>query len=129
MNLPETTLTPANIQALLAAIADDQTLADPQFQRLIEIYCVLKIGGVKVQTAAARAYQAREQDRLEAELAIAKAASPEHVSLQQELADLSRAVSWRLSFLQSIQPAEEQAVAQYLSQIEQGLQRSRSCLS
>jgi hypothetical protein len=125
MNLPKAALTSADIQALLAAISNKETLAGPQFQRLIEIYCVLKVGGVQVQTAAAQAYHKREQDRLEAKLAGIQADSPERASLQQELTDLRRAVSWRLSFLQSIHPAEEQAVAQHLSQIEQGLQRSR----
>lgn len=125
MNLPKAALTSADIQALLAAVSNKETLADPQFQRLVEIYCVLKVGGVQVQTAAAQAHQKHEQNRLEAELAGIQADGPKRASLQQELTDLRQAVNWRLSFLQSIHPAEEQAVAQHLKEIEQGLQRSR----
>lgn len=114
---PPKSLTPERIQQVLAQLATGQISSDAQvahdFERLMEIYCVVKTGGVQMQTEAAEDYMRREQARIEGEIAELKAQDPNAGSLgalAQEIIDLKDAVAWRLAFLESISPAEEAAV-------------------
>lgn len=133
MNPPELRLTKTGIQALLAqfqaeAIAQPsanstENTAAHQFQKLMEIYCVVKAGGLKVQIEAARAFLNRETAKTEAEIAqLQMQEDPDNQavqSLHEEIAELHRSVSWRLAILQSIHPDEEAAVNNCLAEIEQ----------
>lgn len=114
---PPKPLTPERIQQVLEQLATGQISADPQvaydFERLMEIYCVVKTGGVELQKEAAEDYMRREQARIEGEIAELKAQDPNAGALgalAQEIIDLNDAVDWRRAFLESISPAEEAAV-------------------
>lgn len=95
----------------------------------MEIYCVVKSGGVKVRAEAARAFLERENTKLEAELAHLEAQeAPDSQAIQnlhQEIAELHRSVNWRLAILQSIHPDEEATVAECLSDIEQQMTQGK----
>ncbi|NEP18327.1 MAG: hypothetical protein F6J97_15725 [Leptolyngbya sp. SIO4C1] len=89
------------------------------YRRLMEVYSVVKSGGVQVQTEAAKAHLSRELAALHQ--AADAAASERQAQIQQEILELERSTAWRLSTLNTIRPAEEAAVRQYLSEIEQVL--------
>jgi hypothetical protein len=127
MNPPDPKLTVPEIHRLLAQLASDSAApACPSpdsdgLRRLMDIYCVVKAGGVNVQVEAAQAHLHRELTQLKADLAAAEADDPggsQSHSLLQEIEDLHRSVNWRLTRLQSIDPAEEAAVAACLTEIE-----------
>ncbi|ASC71054.1 hypothetical protein XM38_020040 [Halomicronema hongdechloris C2206] len=112
-----TLLTPTHIQALLQEPIPDRQA----YGRLMEIYCVVKAGGVRVQIEAASGHLARQQWRLEktiSELSCHHAHHPQIPILRQEVAELRRSVAWRIDFLRTIHPQEEAAVQQHLAAIE-----------
>lgn len=119
---PPRALTPERVNQVVAWLRSGQS-EDPDmrrdYERLMEVYCVVKTGGVQVQQQAARDFQRREQARIEAEIAAAPAA-PEVGALRQEMVDLKDYIDWRVEFLASITPAEETAVAAVLAVIEGG---------
>ncbi|MBD0337140.1 MAG: hypothetical protein ICV62_16755 [Cyanobacteria bacterium Co-bin13] len=134
MNPPDPKLTVAEIHHLLTHLnpkkaeptpASSGPPASPErLRRLMEIYCVVKAGGVQVQTEAAQAHLSRELAQLKAELAEAETQRPNSsrsAILHQEIEDLRRSVHWRLTRLRGIDPNEEAAVAACLTEIEQGL--------
>jgi len=112
-----TPLTPTHIQALLREPMSDRQA----YGRLMEIYCVIKAGGTRVQIEAASGHLARQQWRLEKTISELNDRHPHHPQipiLRQEVAELRRSVAWRIDFLQTIHPQEEAAVRHCLTTIE-----------
>lgn len=112
-------LTPEFIAQLLAQAAQTNYAAD--YQRLMEIYCVVKAGGTATQLAAAQHLQATEQAALEAEITqlLAQANTENQVAaLRQEIQEVQRSVAHRVAYLQSIDPQEERTVQDCLSIID-----------
>ncbi len=97
--------------------------------RMMDIYSVVKAGGVRAQREAAQAHLQREQAAIHRAIRdlTRQPASHETVSakaqLEAEAQELASAVNWRLSTLSEIDPAEESAVKRYLKDIEQVLMR------
>ncbi|MFK8186707.1 MAG: hypothetical protein AB8B99_25305 [Phormidesmis sp.] len=99
------------------------------YYRLMEVYSVVKSGGVKAQTEAVHAFAQRESSLLHQRLAEieADATAPDHeknhdkAKIQQELDELRSANDWRLKALTDINPAEEALVKQHLTDIEKTL--------
>jgi hypothetical protein len=99
------------------------------YYRLMEVYSVVKSGGVKAQTEAVHAFATRESLLLKqrlAELDAANALSDAEKQLarekiEQELSELRSANDWRLRALSNIAPDEESTVKRYLSEIERTL--------
>lgn len=114
-------LTPERIHQVLvwleASRPPGETHLACDYQRLMEIYCVVKTGGVQVQRQASLAFQQREQTRLQGELAQAQDAATT-AALRQEIVDLQNSTRWRLAFLEGISPPEEAAVAAVLPLLE-----------
>ncbi|NET32245.1 MAG: hypothetical protein F6K19_09600 [Cyanothece sp. SIO1E1] len=85
------------------------------YQHLMEVYCVVRAGGVQVQIEATQLAAAKEKSTIQA----AMTADPEPADcLHQELLALQKSVAWRISHLQSITPEDEQAVRNCLPEIE-----------
>lgn len=119
--LPVQPLTPDLIRTTLRQIqaqkAADGPPIDQQalliYQRLMETYSIVCVGGVEAQVEATKQSQKRQIQILHAE------ADPNCPQLlQQEIADLERATRWRINQLQQISPADEAAVQSCWSEIE-----------
>lgn len=103
------------------------------YYRLMEIYSVVKSGGVKAQTEAVQAFARREAGLLNQRLSeiestkeLAETAKQhEREKVKQELEELHSANSWRLQTLTNIAPDEEAAVRQYLPDIERTLMQAQ----
>lgn len=99
------------------------------YYRLMEIYSVVKSGGVKAQTEAVQAFAQRESGLLNQRLSDIEAADElaeatklqEREKVEQELQELHSANTWRLQTLTNIAPDEEATVRQYLTDIERTL--------
>lgn len=98
------------------------------YYRLMEIYSVVKSGGVQAQTEAIHAFAGRETSLLKQQLAELEAAAQsegekqsQRAKIGKELTELRAANSWRLQALADISPEEEAIVRQYLSNIESTL--------
>ncbi|PSN14053.1 hypothetical protein C7271_22000 [filamentous cyanobacterium CCP5] len=113
-------LTPERVDQVVAWRRSGQP-EDPNlrrdYERLMEVYCVVKTGGVQVQQQAARDFQRREQARIEGEIA-ENADAPEVGALHQEILDLKDYIDWRVEFLASITAQEEAAVVAVMAVIE-----------
>ncbi len=81
----------------------------PLYGRLMEVYCVVKLGGVSAQVRAAQAMLSQERQTLMAQMG--ELTQPSGL-LHQELRDLEQSVDWRIQELRKIHPSEEQAVRQ-----------------
>ncbi|MGP1375396.1 MAG: hypothetical protein ACTS3T_21395 [Almyronema sp.] len=99
------------------------TTLGQQYRHLMEVFCVVKAGGVAGQLQAAQALLQREQAELEATLTAAIAAKDSHKIDQvgQELEELQKSVSWRVTLLKAIHPEDEALVQSQLARIEQVL--------
>ncbi|MEL6351551.1 MAG: hypothetical protein AAFR58_07290 [Cyanobacteria bacterium J06627_28] len=103
------------------------------YYRLMEIYSVVKSGGVKAQTEAVQAFAQRESVLLSQRLSEIEAADEleepvkvqEREKVEQELQELHSANTWRLQTLTNIAPDEEAIVRQYLTDIERTLIQSQ----
>lgn len=103
------------------------------YYRLMEIYSVVKSGGIKAQVEAVQAFSKRESDLLNQQLSEIEAdpqlASNEKAKakeqIQQELTELHSANDWRLQALTNITPEEESIVSQYLPDIEKTLVQAK----
>ncbi|MEL7353014.1 MAG: hypothetical protein AAF171_12735 [Cyanobacteria bacterium P01_A01_bin.116] len=103
------------------------------YYRLMEVYSVVKSGGVQAQTEAVRAFSKRESVLLTQRLAEIEAAEnlplnkkrQEREKVEQELNELRSANNWRLKALVNIAPEEEAVVKQYLPDIEKTLIQAR----
>ncbi len=99
------------------------------YYRLMEVYSVVKAGGVQVQTEAVQAFAKRESELLNQKLYQIEAAPAlpaaerrqEREKIQREIQELCSANRWRLEALARIAPAEEELVKQYLPDIEKTL--------
>lgn len=112
-------LTPERIRALLKAGTDAR--ATPAYQRLLEIYCVVKAGGLATQVAVAQRLQQQEQAVLNAEIASLRtqANSDSRIqALEQERWELDQAIGDRLHYLSTIHPEEAAALAACLTDID-----------
>ncbi|WP_039724846.1 hypothetical protein [Leptolyngbya iicbica] len=112
-------LTPEIISQLLAQPYGATRSAE--YERLMEIYCVVKAGGTAAQVTAAQQLQAAEQANLEAEIAqlSSQANTANQVAaLRQEIQEVQRSVAHRVAYLQSIDPQEERTVHDCLPAIE-----------
>lgn len=131
MKSPEPQITAAAIAELLTQLrqgsASGATSSETNaaLRRVMEIYCVVKAGGVQVQQEAAQAHLTRETANIKAAIAAlqGQGADQQITSLRQELADLEQTVHWRLTLLQAIHPDEERVVSQYLSSLEAEFQQ------
>lgn len=116
----------SNLHATLPK--NDETYLQAYY-RLMEIYSVVKSGGVQTQTEAVHAFAERETCQIDQQIAAIGAAAnlsdPEkqqqREKLEQELNELRSANNWRLQALTDISPAEEAIVRQYLPTIERTL--------
>lgn len=104
------------------------------YYRLMEIYSVVKSGGVQAQTEAIQAFAERETRLLDQQLAELEAAAQsedekrsQRKKIQQELSELHAANQWRLQALADISPEEEAIVRQYLPNIESTLIQINKC--
>ena len=99
------------------------------YYRLMEVYSVVKSGGVKAQTEAVRAFAQRESflltqrlnDIEKAEELAEAAKKQEREKVALEIKELRSANNWRLQALTNIAPDEEASVKQYLTDIEKAL--------
>ena len=99
------------------------------YYRLMEIYSVVKSGGVKAQTEAVHAFAERESNLLRQQLTALEADADraeeekrhERAKIQQEIEELRSANDWRLQALTSINPEEEAIVKQHIPAIEKTL--------
>ncbi|MBE9077844.1 hypothetical protein IQ241_11150 [Romeria aff. gracilis LEGE 07310] len=94
------------------------------YRRLMEIYSVVKAGGVQAQIEASQAFFEREMAALQQVLETLPDPAREHV--EQEIRELESATRWRLEQLQKITPQEEAAVQQSLVDIERSLMQLQS---
>jgi len=115
-----------NLSARLAKSDESYLKA---YYRLMEIYSVVKSGGVQAQTEAVRAFAKREADLLNQRLTEIEAAdeleelakTQEREKVEQELQELHSANHWRIQTLTAINPEEEATVKQFLPDIEKTL--------
>jgi len=99
------------------------------YYRLMEVYSVVKSGGVKAQTEAVQAFAKRESILLNQRLNAIEAAEElaeadkeqEREKVHQEIQELRSANNWRLQALTNIAPDEEATVKQYIVDIEKTL--------
>lgn len=122
-----------NLQATLPK-GDDAYLQT--YYRLMEVYTVVKSGGVQAQIEAVNAFAERESTLLNQQLAQIEAVTDlseaeqgrdslgrlrDRQKIEQELKELDAASRWRLQALTAIDPAEEAIVQQHLGDIERTL--------
>lgn len=115
-------LTPESIPALLATA---QTDAPAAYYRLMELYCVVKAGGLEAQRHVAERLLQQETAALHAEIAALNAQPGEDPlrpnrlrALHQEIEELRRSVAHRLAYLDSISAEEAAIVARCLPTID-----------
>lgn len=97
-----------------------------KYQRLMDVYAVVKSGGAAAQIQAANEYWDREREAITrrlSQISNQPEATDEYLRLQQEAQELDSSTHWRISQLKDIHPEEETAVREYLPQIEQVLIR------
>lgn len=98
------------------------------YYRLMEVYSVVKSGGVQAQMEAVKAFAEREMMLLNQQLNEIEAAEideakkiREREKVEQELDELRCANDWRLQTLTAIAPDEEAVVSAHLRDIERTL--------
>ena len=120
-------LTPELIRHLLAnaahftAFEAEPTPLMSTYRRLMEIYCVIKAGGIEAQREVAHRLEATERAALLAEIQTL-AAQPSMESrvraLQQEIWELEQSVASRLNYLDTIDVQEAAIVQRCLPEID-----------
>ena len=97
-----------------------------KYQRLMDVYAVVKSGGAAAQIRAAKDHCGREceaiQQRL-TQISNQPEATDEYLRLLHEAQEIERSTHWRIHQLEDIHPEEESAVRDYLPEIEQVLIR------
>lgn len=104
------------------------------YYRLMEVYSVVKSGGVQVQKEAVRAFAQRESRLLHQRLVEVESGPQlaeqdkrsEKEKIKQELRELHSANDWRLQTLTNIAPSEEAVVRRHLCDIERTLLQTQS---
>ncbi len=104
------------------------------YHRLMEIYSVVKSGGVQARAEAVKAFVERESALLNQRLCEIETATDvpedkkreERAKIEQEFEELNQSNNWRLNMLTNIAPEEEAIVRQHLSDIEQTLIQTQS---
>ncbi|MGD1854833.1 MAG: hypothetical protein ACFB2W_11340 [Leptolyngbyaceae cyanobacterium] len=97
-----------------------------KYQRLMDVYAVVKSGGAAAQIQAAKDYCDREREAITrrlSQISNQPEATDEYLRLLHEAQEIERSTHWRINQLQDIQPEEETAVQVYLPEIEQVLIR------
>ena len=97
-----------------------------KYQRLMDVYAVVKSGGVSAQIQAATEHWDRDRDAITrrlSQMSNQPEAADEYLRLQHEAQELERTIRRRISQLKDIHPEEETAVRDHLSEIEQALIR------
>ncbi|MEM6254646.1 MAG: hypothetical protein AAF821_17165 [Cyanobacteria bacterium P01_D01_bin.156] len=97
-----------------------------KYQRLMNVYAVVKSGGAAAQIQATNDHLEREKaaiDRRLGQIGNQPDTNDEYLQLLQEAQELERSARWRINRLQEIQPEEEVAVREYLPAIEDALIR------
>ncbi|MBT9312184.1 hypothetical protein [Leptothoe kymatousa] len=92
-----------------------------KYQRLMNVYAVVKSGGAAAQIQAAHDHWDREREAIDQRMGQINnqpETNDEYLQLLQEAQELERSARWRINNLQDIQPEEESAVREYLPQIE-----------
>jgi hypothetical protein len=100
----------------------------------MEIYSVVKSGGVQARAEAVKAFVERESALLNQRLGEIETATDlpedekreERAKIEQEFEELNQSNNWRLNMLTNIAPEEEAIVRQHLSDIEQTLIQTQS---
>ncbi len=119
----------ANSRGLQATLPKGDDAYLQTYYRLMEVYTVVKSGGVQAQIEAVNAFAGRESTLLNQQLAQVDAAKDlsaaeqgrDRQKIEQELKELDAATCWRLQALTAIDPAEEAVVQQHLGDIERTL--------
>ncbi|MEM1253807.1 MAG: hypothetical protein AAGI69_15365 [Cyanobacteria bacterium P01_H01_bin.21] len=97
-----------------------------KYQRLMDVYSVVKSGGAEAQIQAIHEHWEREREALTRRLnqiSNQPDATDEYLRLQQEARELESSTQWRINHLKDIHPDEEIAVRECLPEIEQVLIR------
>ncbi|MEM9265795.1 MAG: hypothetical protein AAGA46_09755 [Cyanobacteria bacterium P01_F01_bin.13] len=97
-----------------------------KYQRLMDIYAVVKSGGTAAQIQAAKDHCGREREAITRRMnQISKQpeATDEYLRLLHEAQEIESSTHWRINHLKDIHPEEETAVRDYLPEIEQALIR------
>jgi hypothetical protein len=122
----------ANALGNLRALPKEDETYLQSYYRLMEVYSVVKSGGVKAQTEAVQAFAKRESGLLNQRLAEIEAAElaegekrRSREKIKQEMTELRCANDWRLKALTNIEPEEEAVVKQYLPDIEKTLMQAQ----
>lgn len=119
----------ANSRGLQATLPKGDDAYLQTYYRLMEVYTVVKSGGVRAQIEAVNAFAERESTLLNQQLAQIETAKDlsaaeqgrDRQKIEQELKELDAATRWRLQALTAIDPAEEAVVQQHLGDIERTL--------
>ncbi|MEM6423989.1 MAG: hypothetical protein AAGF66_02170 [Cyanobacteria bacterium P01_H01_bin.119] len=115
-------LTADHVQQLLEQLSETCPPADFSglYQRAMELYCIVKAGGVAVQIETAEALLKRETAELSAELtALPIDAHPgQAAALKQDILDLRQSIQWRIRYLQQFLPEEEAAVQSAIAALD-----------
>ncbi|MGD1862424.1 MAG: hypothetical protein ACFB0E_20950 [Leptolyngbyaceae cyanobacterium] len=121
--MPASKTSPSLTPEVIAQLLDQhtQTNLSADYMRLMEIYCVVKAGGVRAQVSAARHQEATE--RAAVQIAIAELSEqPDQESriesLRQEIAEIERFAGHRIAYLNAIDPQEAASVHNCLALID-----------
>ncbi|NER79064.1 MAG: hypothetical protein F6K42_05690 [Leptolyngbya sp. SIO1D8] len=112
-------LTPELIRSLLTH--ESRLQMPPEYVRLMEIYCVVKAGGITAQQTVAQRLQETEKAALLTEiqsLSTQSGMESRVQALQQEIQELEKSVSDRLAYLSSIDPHEATLIQTCLPDID-----------
>ncbi|MGF1458899.1 MAG: hypothetical protein ACFBSG_07710 [Leptolyngbyaceae cyanobacterium] len=112
-------LTPELIRQLLHQEARADRSAD--YVRLMEIYCVVKAGGIKAQIAAAQHLKATECRALQEEITALSATADKTnriAALHQEIQEVERSTAHRIAYLNNINEVEAANVHSCIALIE-----------
>ncbi|MGF1524533.1 MAG: hypothetical protein ACFBSF_19595 [Leptolyngbyaceae cyanobacterium] len=100
---------------------DTETRESAEYLRLMEIYCVVKAGGIAEQVEVAQRLEAMEKATLQAEIEALSGQAERHSrvqALEQEIQELEQSIAVRLQYLATISAEEEAIVRSCLSEVD-----------
>ena len=115
----EQPLTPELIRDLLQR--DAQVRESAEYLRMMEIYCVVKAGGIAEQVEVARRLETIEKTALQEEIkALSEQAGSDNrvQALEQEMQELEQSIASRLQYLSTICTDEEAIVRICLPEVD-----------